>query len=267
MSIKFGDSTPTNFYLGSTAVSALYQGANLVWPSQPGYLAYSPTFDPDDFSLGYPWTIEWWQYKTANYVRSGDEPRVLSLGNFASTPAYSISMYNQFGVSTNARAYLESQSDIYSSNAADAGNSLNTWEHFALCGNNTGIFFWKDGVIMSAVSSPKPSPFPTATQYLTIGCDSTSSINTGFPGYITNLRIVNGTCVYNPGGQLTPFTPPTSPLTSITGTRLLLLATTSASQYTDSGPLNKTPISTNNTQWSSLSPYAGGVGGSIGFNV
>jgi hypothetical protein len=269
MAIKFGDSTPSNFYFGNSQVTALYQGSDLVWPAQPALIAYSAASAPiDQFALDYPFTIEWWQYKTSNIVRSGDVPNVVSLGFFGEIPAYTLEMDNPFGVMTIARARLESNSDIYASNAADAGNALNVWEHFALCGNSTGVFYWKNGVIMSAVSSPKPSLFPNSNnQYLTIGANSTSSINTGFPGYITNLRLVNGTCVYNPGGQLTPFTPPTSPLTAIAGTKLLLLATTSASQYTDSGPSARIPVSTIGTQWSSLSPYAGGVGGSIRFSA
>jgi len=41
-----------------------------------------------------------------------------------------------------------------------------------------------------------------------------------FPGYISNFRLVNGTCLYPSG---TTFTPPTAPLTAVTNTALLTL--------------------------------------------
>jgi|688.fasta_scaffold686233_1 hypothetical protein len=260
MSIKFGDSTPTNFYLGSTAVSALYQGANLVWPNPPNYVSYAPTGFNDTFTLGSGvFTLEWWQYRTALVVRSGDQPRVFSLGNYESTPAYSVTMENN-----TSYGYFESQTAFFFS---DISFDINVWQHYAICRNSLNqMMYYKNGVVMQAFSGATQNIVNTPQQYLTIGADSTSSLSTGFPGYITNLHITRQ-CMYNPGGGFSNFTPPSSPITANANTRLLLLATTSASQYTDSGPLALTPGATTNTQWSSLSPYSGGVGGSIGFNV
>ena len=47
----------------------------------------------------------------------------------------------------------------------------------------------------------------------------TASTTEYFNGYISNVRMVNGTAVYT-----APFTPPTAPLTAVTNTTLLLNA-------------------------------------------
>jgi hypothetical protein len=55
---------------------------------------------------------------------------------------------------------------------------------------------------------------------LLVGWEDRTSPDTAFnfPGYITNLRVLKGTALYTSN-----FTPPTSPLTAITNTSLLLL--------------------------------------------
>ena len=259
MSIKFGDSTPTNFYLGSTAVSALYQGADLVWPTPQGHVSYAYTYD---FALlDQAFTIEWWQYRTALKIGASDQPRVFSFGSYASTPVYSVTMEGN-----TSYAYFKSQTATFFS---DVGFDLNVWQHYAICRNSSNeMYYYKNGVVMQGFSGQNQYLGPSATsQYLTIGKDHTGSLNTGFSGYITNFHIMYGKCKYNEFGGFTSFTPPTSPIPSTPNSRLLLLATNSASAYSDSGIYLISPYSTALTTWSSLSPYGGGVGGSIGFNV
>ena len=71
------------------------------------------------------------------------------------------------------------------------------------------------------------------------------SFNTG---YTTNMRVVKGVAVYTSN-----FTPPAAPLTAITNTSLLLLASTSPTLFTDSSTNNFNVTGT--ATWSSLSPF------------
>lgn len=67
-------------------------------------------------------------------------------------------------------------------------------------------------------------------------------------GRTTNLRVVKGTAVYTSN-----FTPPSAPLTAITNTSLLMLASTSGTLFTDSSTNNFAVSGT--ATWNALSPF------------
>ncbi len=96
--------------------------------------------------------------------------------------------------------------------------SLNTWYHLAVVrsvsgGTNNYVFL--NGVLVG--SSTTSTAFADTSQPLRIGTDNLSGSNYNqLTGYISNLRIVKGTAVYT-----SAFTPPTAPLTAISGTSLL----------------------------------------------
>jgi hypothetical protein len=99
----------------------------------------------------------------------------------------------------------------------------NTWHHIAIVRSvsgttNNAIFLDGIRVATSAVATA----FPNNNQSFNIG---TTILNgaaySSFTGYISNVRVVKGTAVYNP--TLTTLTIPTTPLTSITNTVLLTL--------------------------------------------
>jgi len=90
--------------------------------------------------------------------------------------------------------------------------SLNTWTHIALVRSSGIAKIYINGVADAA----------TYTNSATVGSLETTYIardpgtSGGYNGYISNLRIVNGTAVYT-----STFTPSTTPLTAITNTSLL----------------------------------------------
>lgn len=105
--------------------------------------------------------------------------------------------------------------DIISANTSFGAVSANTWTHIALVRNGNNFTGYVNGVGTSV-----------ATSSGTI-LDNTSAVNIGgetdgyqVTGYLRDVRWVKGTAVYTSN-----FTPPTAPLTAISGTELLLCNT------------------------------------------
>ena len=88
--------------------------------------------------------------------------------------------------------------------------TLNTWSHVALTRSGSTLKIFINGVQSGSTGSTAYS-FTTTNL---IGGDGTSYVQ----GYMTNYRVVKGTAVYTGN-----FTPPTAPLTAISGTSLLTL--------------------------------------------
>jgi hypothetical protein len=94
--------------------------------------------------------------------------------------------------------------------------ALNAWHHLALVRNGTTVTLYANGI--SVATSTGVGTLVTPVGSVSIGTNLDDTANQSFPGYISNARVVKGTAVYTAN-----FTPPTSPLTAITNTSLLLL--------------------------------------------
>jgi Concanavalin A-like lectin/glucanases superfamily len=92
--------------------------------------------------------------------------------------------------------------------------SANTWYHFALVRSGTTEALFLNGTRAGAAQTNSLS-YTAATKR--IGMSYVRS----WPGYMTNLRIVVGTAVYDPTS--TSIKVPTAPLTAITNTKYLML--------------------------------------------
>ena len=88
--------------------------------------------------------------------------------------------------------------------------SLNEWHHYAIVRNGTTFTFYLNGT--SRGSATSSTNITAQGNVFRIG----NSSNT-IAGYISNFRFVNGTAVYTSN-----FTPPTSPLTAIPNTQILI---------------------------------------------
>jgi hypothetical protein len=150
--------------------------------------------------------------------------------------------------------------DGSSGHNASSAIPLNTWTHIAMVRNGIGsnncqIFI--NGVSSTTFTSTT-SVSTAVAQYIGHGPPSFGEGSLYyFQGYISNVRIVNGTAVYTSN-----FTPSTTPLTAISGTALL---TCQAASFIDASSNNFT-ISTNGSPYiASQNPfgasYAGGGGG------
>ena len=95
--------------------------------------------------------------------------------------------------------------------------SLNTWYHIALVRSSGSTKLYVNGV-QAGSTYTDANDYGSVAQDMVIGQvgDSRAFATGYFTGYISNLRIVNGTAIYTAN-----FTPPTKPLTAITNTKLL----------------------------------------------
>ena len=125
-----------------------------------------------------------------------------------------------------------------------AAVSANTWYHVAVCRSSGVTRMFLNG-------SQTGSSFTDSTNYLSGGSSrpaiATFNGSTGniVNGYISNLRLVNGTALYT-----TTFAPPTSPLTAVTNTALL---TCQSNRFIDNSS-NAFPITVNGTP--SVQPFS-----------
>lgn len=92
----------------------------------------------------------------------------------------------------------------------------NQWNHVALVRSGTTVTLYVNGA--SAGSGTYSPSFNPGAAYWTASDPYNNVSNAQFAGYISNQRFVNGTAVYT-----SAFTPPTSPLSAISGTSLLCL--------------------------------------------
>jgi hypothetical protein len=168
---------------------------------------YVTTSSSSQFALGTGnYTLEWWHYQTVNdWVLVYDQAYGTQLGiSIWITPDQAIDpYYGGSGGVTN---------DPTPNNVI----SLNTWHHIAVVRNGSAVYIYVDGVLKLTsttlakdVSSGTNSlPFSIASVY--------SNYAYQYDGYLAQIRLVTGTAVYTSN-----FTPPTTPLTNISGTVLL----------------------------------------------
>lgn len=208
-----------------------------------GTTSYLSTLNNTAFSFGTgDFTIEFWYLRTGTngtYARyfqlaDGDVTTGIGISQNATTQNSII-----IAISSNGSTY-----DIVNLTAVNITDLA--WNHVALVRNGTNFTVYINGTGTSLATS-SASIYYSGTGSIVIGGQASPSRN--LAGNISNFRIVKGTAVYTAN-----FTPPTSPLTAITNTSLLLLCNgtpfvdTSANAFTitNTGPV---------TYSSSVSPF------------
>lgn len=99
--------------------------------------------------------------------------------------------------------------------------NINQWHHIAISRSGTLTRVYVDGIARLSVNiggTLNPSGLP-----ITIGAGTHDRGRTGFTGYISNFRLVNGTALYTDN-----FTPPRQLLTAVPGTVVLACQTNDA---------------------------------------
>jgi hypothetical protein len=143
-----------------------------------------------------------------------------------------------------ATLYVNSSNIIYSSQALPT----NRWVHVAVTRQSGSTVLFIDGV-------QSGSTWADSTNYIvgagrpTIGASGFGVNDGNIIGFISNLRIVKGTALYTNN-----FTPPTEPLTAVSGTSLL---TCQDSTFRDNSSNNFTLTANGNVVPSTVNPFGG----------
>jgi hypothetical protein len=161
--------------------------------------------DAFDFGTG-DFTIETWAY----FPSTGNT--VFVAGWTTGEPVTGWS----FGTDTsNGFYFVSAVSTSYSPVAGNAAaRTLGVWHHVAVVRSSGNVTVYVNGVGGTPVANAQN--ITTAATGLNIGRSPYTANPAYFTGYLSNLRIVKGTAVYTAN-----FTPPTAPLTAISGTSLL----------------------------------------------
>jgi|694.fasta_scaffold01024_11 hypothetical protein len=213
-------------------------------PYTPGY--YSNYFDgtgdyltvPNNTSLGMGsenFTVEFWVYQTSlvSYRQILDVVDGNSVGRLILWVDSAGTLYN-LGQNGNAR------------NTTAAGAiTTNTWIHVALVRSSGTTKFYINGT-QSGSNYTDSTNYTCTTGSVYIGINSDGSTYP-YLGYLSNFRMVKGTAVYT-----SAFTPPTTPLTAISGTQLL---TCQSNRFIDNSTNNFAITVNGNTSISSFDPF------------
>jgi len=228
-------SAPASFG-GANSPTASTSGSGSFYVAGSSGLSYPAN---SAWSLTGNFTVEGWLYRTS----TGDASFVVQ---------YNGSSYFAINVNpgTGLNIYLNSSGTTFS--ATDIVPAINTWNHIALVRNGSTVKVYLNGVASSTTATNSSTlGFSGYVLYLaSIGTQSTGST----VGYVSNVRIVNGTALYTSN-----FTPPTAPLTAVANTQLLV-NTVSGSPFTDSSTNSFTPTMYGTATWNQSSPFATGLG-------
>jgi len=251
---SLGNANNNLFVDSSGAFNPISRNGN---PTQGSFSPYSTSwsnyFDGSGDYLSIPYSVtttEWW---TQNFTMemwvfnntnaaSGTNAVALQLAHGVFDAA---STYWAFGTNASGQVdfyyYNGSATRVTSSTAA----SRNTWNHIAMVyTHSTGnISLYLNGVSVASATKVG-TPQNSNTNTVNIGVAQ----NTYYNGYISNLRILDGTALYTSN-----FTPPTSPLTAITNTALL---TCQSNRFRDVSTNNFTVTPIGDTRVTDFGPFS-----------
>ena len=186
-------------------------------------------------------TIEFWMYQTSRGAY--DTPWAYSRTASATATNY----YLLDVGSSEFKLFLGNGAAGYAVNLnCGTAPSLNVWHHYAIVRSGTTFTVYADGTSVGTATSSQS--IPAQVNPMSVGGGHS---NGGITGYITNLRVVNGTAVYTSN-----FTPPTSPLIPITNTKLLLTESNSSGLLTDSSTNSFTVTNVGTVAYNSSTPFA-----------
>lgn len=211
-------------------------------------IPYNTAFD---LSTG-DWTVELWWYPTTTGLDQN-----LIMVNFSGSDGYA-----------HARIAATTTNKFYILSSATGSTWLNTtqigswttgqWYHLAYVRSGSTFTLYVNGVSAGSYTSSS-----TLTNFSGSSEVGRTNVTVGVQyqyayGYISNARVVKGTAVYTSN-----FTPPTSPLTAITNTSLLLLMDNYSIVNSTSTNL---PVTINGNTTISTAQYPTGMSSSIYFD-
>ena len=252
-------------YSGATYGGSLYIDAQGTTTTVPNVYAATST----GLDLQTTGTLEFWVYPTARATGASSPLNDASnMWAFYGTDLGSVTKY--FGMGISSTGYLYISVDATSGAAGNTSTTfipLNTWTHIAWVRSGGANKFYVNGAdVTSTFSNPSvsglwPTTATTNRAYIGVVPYLWGSYTYLYPfaGYISNFRVVKGTAVYT-----SAFTPPTTPLTAITNTSLLLNFTNAgifdASMNSDMETVGNAQVSTGQAKFGTTSAYFDGSG-------
>lgn len=208
---------------GSALIGGNVAGA---WLSVGGTSAFAP--GTGDF------TVEGFEFQTNN----GNENYLFNIG----ADAFGLSFASGGGNKLNM--YLGG-----SRRQASVSATLSTWYHWAFTRSGTTANLYFNGSRIDTFTN-STNLSDTSTLYVGTGVGGGSDQD-NWPGNLTNFRLIKGTALYT-GATCSV---PTSNLTAVSGTSLLLLFSNSGSLLKDSSVNNFTVTNGSAVTWSSATPF------------
>ena len=239
-----GDARASNFTPYGGAWSVYFDGTG-------DYLSFA---DSAAFDLAINnFTIECWVYTT-----SFNSQYNCLLSQWDTSLGY----YFYLTSSTIRFGYQISGSNLFTE-ASGLTNSTNTWIHLAVVRNSNSLTIYKNGTSVgsgSITGTINNSSNQLWISGLGTGSGALNNTTTHF-GYISNIRLVNGTALYTAN-----FTPATTNLTSVANTSLL---TCHVNRFMDGSPNNFAITRNGDARVVSFNPFGitnTGVNGSMYFD-
>jgi len=183
-------------------------------------------------NLSGTWTVEMWCYWTTG----GTQTTIVSFNNGSN------SGINLWKNSSNQLVADDGVNGVVAMSTVTP--TINAWNHIAFVRVGTTTSGYVNGVLAGTTTYT-----PGTTSAVSVGRYNGSPFYY-FPGYISNLRVVNGTAVYTAA-----FTPPQAILPAITNTSLLLNVTTSANFIRDNSTNNYTLTNNGTATWIATGPF------------
>lgn len=237
------DIVPTTSPYDYVAYSPSSHGGSVYFDGSGDYMSL-PANDGYNFGSG-DFTLEAWLYVDLNSISSN-----LPLVGWG-TGSYKIIRLSSTGIN------VESNSPSNASFTVSFPSSpqTKTWNHIALVRSGNSFTAYLNGVGGTAYTSYTGN-IGNGSDALNISYKSDPAYYTG---YMSDLRIIKGTAVYT-----ADFTPPTEPLTAISGTQLLTCTNKNSVWDASRGAIltvaGNTTVSTTQTKYSSSSVYFDGTG-------
>lgn len=206
----------------------------------PNNISLTVTNNATDFDIAEnsDFTIEWFAY----YSTTADHPRAYSFGSyFTGGASHAVSIEE-------GTFYWWVDGNIIINNTVSIENG---WHHMCIQRTSGVVDAFIDGT--SIGSANFSVAIPSSAKPLYIGSEGDDSLSNAL---FSNFRWNNTVAVYNQAG----FTPPTEPLTALTGTTLLLFQGNSLPlELTDNSGLDQV-INNGTGAYNGGNPFAGGEG-------
>ena len=207
------------------------------------------------------WTVEGYVFKTADA-----QGTIFDTGG-SSSATIGTAVYINTGGDLRLRVRQALSGAVVSQNFPGTV-ALNRWQHIAISYDGTSIRVFVEGKIIGTISYNTQSS-TDSTQNFSIGVyDAGSGGGLGgyFTGFISNLRVIDGTALYTSN-----FTVPTEALTNVTNTTLLCCnsSTSATASIVTPGTItaNGDVFATRNELTGSISLAVPGISTSTGINT